>query len=74
MAASTHREKGFYMQLRLLTNRPPLFSSVKEANMKTQKDAMTCCQGECSQNFGGYFTFVGPYEPELMIITFRRRV
>ena len=27
---------------------------------------MTGCQGE----FGGHFTFVGPFEPELMIIMF----
>ena len=35
---------------------------------------MTRCQGECSQNFGGHFTFVGPYEPELMAIAFRQIV
>ena len=39
--------------------------SVKEADMKnTKKEAMTRCQGDCSLNFGGHFTFVGPYELE----------
>ena len=34
--------------------------SVKVADMKnTKKEAMTRCQGDCSQNFGGHFTFVG---------------
>ena len=29
--------------------------SVKEADMKTRKEAMTCCQGDS----GGNFSFVG---------------
>ena len=35
--------------------------SVKEADMKTRKEAMTCCQGDS----GGNFSFVGLYELEL---------
>ena len=31
--------------------------------MKNKVDAMTPCQGSV-QNFGGHFTFVGPYELE----------